>query len=105
MAGSKPGERRGGRKAGTPNKATADVRALAQQYTAPAIRSLAAVAGLLPEAEGKAESEAARVGALKELLDRGHGRAVQGVTLGPDAENGPAIIKVIERVIVEKAQH
>lgn len=72
--GSKPGERRGGRKAGTPNKATADIKALAQEYTKDAINELARLAG-------KAESEAARVAAIKELLDRGHGRAAQAVEL------------------------
>ena len=30
--GSKPGEHRGGRKAGTPNKATAEVRAIARSF-------------------------------------------------------------------------
>jgi hypothetical protein len=30
--GSKPGERRGGRQKGTPNKATAEVKVLAQKY-------------------------------------------------------------------------
>jgi hypothetical protein len=32
--GAKPGERRGGRQAGTPNKITADIRAAAQSFLA-----------------------------------------------------------------------
>jgi hypothetical protein len=38
MAGSKPGERRGGRQKGTPNKATADIKALAQEHTEAAMK-------------------------------------------------------------------
>ncbi|HXA85755.1 MAG TPA: hypothetical protein VNZ47_11800 [Candidatus Dormibacteraeota bacterium] len=68
-----------GRPKGAPNKATADVKALAQQYTAGAIRGLAALAGLLDDGAGKAESEQARVSAFKELLDRGHGKAMQSM--------------------------
>ena len=78
-AGAKPGERRGGRKPGVPNKVTRDIKALAQQYTAEAIKGLAALAGLLGEGNGKAESEQARVAAVKELLDRGHGKAMQSM--------------------------
>ena len=37
MSGAKPGERRGGRQKGTPNKATADIKALAQKYTPEAL--------------------------------------------------------------------
>ena len=43
--GSKRGQRRGGRTAGTPNKATADVRAYAGQYTAEAIDGLVSLDG------------------------------------------------------------
>ena len=81
MAGSKPGERRGGRKKGTPNKATADIKALAMVHGPAAVLQLAALAK-------KAESEAARVAAIKELLDRAYGKAAQAVQMsGPD--NGP----------------
>jgi hypothetical protein len=73
MAGSKPGERRGGRKKGSLNKATADVKAAAQQYTAPALKTLAGIMR-------KSESDAARVAAAKELLDRGHGKSPQPQT-------------------------
>jgi hypothetical protein len=38
--GSKPGERRGGRQKGTPNKATAEVKLLAQKYAPAAIEEL-----------------------------------------------------------------
>ena len=38
--GSRPGERRGGRQPGTPNKATASIRALAQEHSPEAIEKL-----------------------------------------------------------------
>ena len=44
MSGSKPGERRGGRKAGVPNKATAEIRTLAREHGPDAIRELARLA-------------------------------------------------------------
>lgn len=69
----------GGSRKGIPNKATADVKALAQEYTAKAIRALAALAGLLEGQVGMAESEQARVAACKEVLDRGHGKAMQSM--------------------------
>lgn len=68
------GKKTGGRVAGTPNKATADIKALAGEYTGAAIAELARLAK-------NAESEAARVAAIKELLDRGHGKAAQAVEL------------------------
>jgi hypothetical protein len=61
-----------GRKKGTPNKVTAEIKGLAQKYGPEAIAELARLAT-------KAESEAARVAAIKELLDRGYGRAVQPI--------------------------
>ncbi len=71
MPGSKPGERRGGRQKGTPNKVTAELRGAAQQYTMQALEVLAHVAQ-------HGESESARVSAACALLDRGHGRPTQG---------------------------
>ena len=62
----------GGRVAGTPNKITADIKALAGQYGLPALKELARIA-----AKGKAE--ATRVAACKEILDRAYGKAPQYV--------------------------
>ena len=78
--GSKPGEHRGGRKPGTPNKATRDIRELAQVHSTEAVQELAKLAGLVKGTKG-AESEQARIAALKEVLDRGHGKATQAVDL------------------------
>jgi hypothetical protein len=68
MAGSKPGERRGGRKAGVPNKATAEVRTLAREHGPAAIQELARLAK-------EAQSEQARISACNSLLDRAYGRS------------------------------
>lgn len=57
-----------GRKAGTPNKATAAVKALALKELPKAIKELARLAA-------NAQSEQTRVAAIRELLDRGIGRA------------------------------
>jgi ABC-type phosphate transport system substrate-binding protein len=87
--GSRPGEHRGGRKPGTPNKATRDIRELAQVHSTEAVKELAKLAGLVKGTKG-AESDQARIAALKELLDRGHGKATQAVDLNlqqPDIDS------------------
>lgn len=63
------GKKTGGRKAGTPNRITADVRALAQQHASEAI------AALLSIAADTEQQASARVAACKEILDRGYGKA------------------------------
>src|SRR5262245_22406447 len=70
--GSKPGERRGGRQKGTPNKATAEVKVLAQKYAPAAIDELGRLST-------EAKSETARVAAANSLLDRAYGRPMQPV--------------------------
>jgi hypothetical protein len=74
------GRKTGGRKMGTPNKVTADLQEVAQVYTAKAIEELAKLAGVV-DGEAAAESEPARIAALKELLDRGHGKAPVSVDM------------------------
>lgn len=81
------GKKTGGRVAGTPNKATADIKALAGEYTEDAIAELARLAR-------SAESEAARVSAIKELLDRGHGKPAQAVEVG--GKDGGPVKMVVE---------
>src|SRR4051812_1987137 len=83
MAGRKPGgAKTGGRQAGTPNRATAIVRDLAQQHTPEAIEMLA-------DLMRSARNEQARVAAIRELLDRGHGRPTQPLA---GEEDGPIAI-------------
>jgi len=88
--GSKPGERRGGRKPGVPNKATIEIRTIASQYGPEAVAELYRLAT-------KAESEAARVSAIKELLDRGYGKSPQPLT----GDGGGAIQHEVIRKIVD----
>jgi hypothetical protein len=77
--GSKPGERRGGRQAGTPNKATSEIKEAAREFGPAAITRLAELAGLIEKKPG-AESEQTQLGAMRELLDRGYGKAAQAIT-------------------------
>ena len=87
------GKREGaGRKPGSLNKTTVDIKALAQSYGPAAIRSLAKLAGMIP-GEEPAQSEPARIAATKELLDRGYGKAVQPQS-GPDGTS-PVVTRVI----------
>lgn len=96
MAAPKGHERYGGRQKGTPNKATADVKALAGKYGPKAVDALAVLAGL--KTGGKpAESEAARVAALKEILDRAYGKASQPIG---GADDLPAIRTALEVAFV-----
>lgn len=81
------GIKTGGRKKGVPNKVTAELKDLARQYTADAVRELARL--ML-----NAESEQARVAAIKEMLDRGYGKATQ--LIGGDPESGPVQIKWLD---------
>lgn len=92
--GSKPGERRGGRKKGVPNKATAEIKALAQQHGPEAIEKLVQIVR-------ESENDAAKISAIKELLDRGFGKAAQAVIVNGDEEGGPVQFSVIKRVIVD----
>jgi hypothetical protein len=81
------GTKTGGRQKGTPNKVTREIGDAAREYSAVALKELARLAQ-------HAKSEAARVAACRELLDRGHGRAPQGISLtGGDAGPITHIIK------------
>ena len=74
--GSKPGERRGGREAGGPNKATAALKEIAGQYTEQAVTTLVSIL-----AGGEGIPAAAQVAAAKEILDRAHGKPSQSMTV------------------------
>lgn len=66
------GKKTGGRKAGVPNKATAEVKELAQQYGEKAIQALAKIVK-------SGDSDQAKVAACREILDRGYGKPTQGI--------------------------
>lgn len=86
LGGKRPGA---GRKPGVPNKATADLKALARQYVPAAIVELARLAE-------EAESEAARVAAIKELFDRAYGKAT--TMIGGDQDNPLRTVMRVELV-------
>jgi hypothetical protein len=80
-----------GRKAGQPNHVTVALKKLAQDYGPQSIRKLAEMAGLI-EGVKPVEQSATQLGALRELLDRGYGRAVQPI----DADDGePLIVNIV----------
>ena len=75
-----------GRKKGTPNKSTAEIRALAQEHGASALDKLVNLMD--------SKDERTALAACRELLDRGYGRAPQAIT-GEGGE-GPVILKWME---------
>lgn len=79
------GTRIGGRQKGTPNKATQEIKELARGYGPKAVAELARIAGLTKGPPS--ENEQTRVAAIKELLDRGYGKATQPIS--GDADGPP----------------
>ena len=79
MLAAKPAGNRGrGRPKGTPNKATTEVRALAQEYGPSAIRRLAVLGGLVPanqlrQGEVPSTNETTITLACTRLLERAYG--------------------------------
>lgn len=80
------GRKTGGRVKGTPNKATRDIKALAGKHTPEALKTLVSIM------QGS-ESDAARVAAAKEILDRAYGKAPQALT----GEGGEGPVTVVIR--------
>jgi hypothetical protein len=76
------GRKTGGRAAGTPNKATADLKTTAREYGPRVIEKLWGICE-------KGESDQAKINAARELLDRGYGKPAQAVT---GADEGPVTI-------------
>lgn len=75
--------RTGGRAPGTPNHATAEIKAMALKHLPVALAELARIAA-------KSKNDATRVAAIKELLDRGIGRA----PAAPD-DNDEAVGRIV----------
>lgn len=69
--GSKPGERRGGRRAGTQNKITRDLKEIAQLYTREAIEATVKIM------RAPRVSASVRLQAIEKILERGHGKPSQ----------------------------
>lgn len=79
-------QRKRGRPKGSLNKATADIKALAQVHTPRALQVLANIME-------KSESDPARVAAAKEMLDRGHGKSTQPISGG---DEGGLLVRIIQ---------
>lgn len=73
--GARPGA---GRKPGIPNRVTADIKGLAQSHGPEAIARLVEIF------QSADTPPAAQVAAIKELLDRGFGKAAQPIGGSPD---------------------
>ncbi len=76
MSGSKPGERRGGRQKGTPNRVTAELKLAFQKHGDELVKALLKLA--------KSTDEKVQLGAIKECLDRGWGRPTQAIAGDPE---------------------
>ena len=77
------GRKTGGRRAGTPNKATAEIKAAFQQHGDELVKALLALT--------KSDDERVRLGAIQAALDRGYGRPAQAVQLGADPDSAPVV--------------
>lgn len=92
------GKKTGGRKKGVPNKATAEMKALALTYVPAVIKEMARLSR-------KAKSELARVAAGREILDRAMGRPPQSVDLtnsdGSMSQVWHEAMKVVDEEIQE----
>lgn len=81
-----------GRPKGALNKATAEIKALAQEYGPDALKTLVSIM------KAAKQPPAARVAAAKELLDRGYGKPAQPVEGGdPDKPINMALQIVFRR--------
>ena len=81
----KPRPKGAGRKKGTPNKVTADIKLLAKKHGPSAIANLVELMDH--------ENPQTRVAACKELLDRGYGKAAQPHT---GEQGGDITIRIVE---------
>lgn len=83
------GQKTGGRVKGVPNKATRDIKEVARSFTPQAMKTLVALLG-------RDDSPAAQLGAARELLDRGYGKATQPIA----GDDEGAAIRVINEIVL-----
>jgi hypothetical protein len=79
------GRKTGGRQKGTPNKITADIKALAQEHGPSAIATIINIMQT-------GENDGVRLAAAKELIDRGFGKAVQAIEADIEANVGIQVV-------------
>jgi len=87
------GRKTGGRRKGSRNKATAEVKAAFQLHGDELVDALLALT--------KSEDERVRLGAIQACLDRGWGRPVQGVDISVEVPITHITRTVIEPRVIE----
>ena len=92
MSGSKPGERRGGRQKGTPNKTTK----IAKDAIAEAAEALGGAERMVAWAREDAQNERVFWGTIYPKL--------LPIQIGGDPDNPVELIHKVERIIVKNAQ-
>src|SRR5262245_47416509 len=99
MPRAKPGQRFDGRAKGTRNKVNVELGEAAREYTARALGQLWTIAT-------HSRSDSARVAAIKEILDRGHGKAVQPLAHSGDVRvtHAQALKLIRDRLDILDAQ-
>lgn len=80
------GRKTGGRQKGTPNKATSDIKALAQKHAPDAI---ACLHQLMKDDKTPPQ---AKISAARELLDRGYGKPSQ--TINKEGEGDKTVVVI-----------
>ncbi len=88
------GKKTGGRQKGTPNKNTADLKALAAKHGPAAIKAIRVLADT-------GDTEQVRMAAWRELLDRGYGRPAQYNEVG--GPGGAPLTLVVETGVPARA--
>ena len=86
------GKKTGGRKAGTLNKATLEVKEAARQYAPAALNWLYQIME-------NGESDAAKVSAARELLDRAYGKPTQSIATEQNISVQNKITETDEQII------
>ena len=84
-------QKTGGRRKGTPNQATAEIRAAFQKQGDDLVMALLALT--------RSEDERVQLGAIQAALDRGWGKPTQGVDL-----DVAVTVTAIERTIIDPAK-
>ena len=98
--GAKPGERRGGRTTGSPNKATVEIKDIARKYGPAIMEEAVKLAGVIDGGSGKAESEQARLAAMTLVMGYGYGKPSQ--VIGSDPNNPlPSAIEHVQYTIID----
>ncbi len=86
MAAQRGHTKAGGRKKGTPNRVTAELKLAFQKHGDELVDALLALT--------RSDDERIRLGAIQAALDRGWGRPAQAVQVGADADSVPVVFSM-----------